>query len=379
MKKIILCLMFVLAMCVSVEAGIEKTKYHLHRQIAKNRWVASLDTTKPENYGKCGLGIIDENDNVLLPMEYSEINDIHGESHLYEVHHNGKVGIVDDDGNFVIDAKYDYFIRGDICYGLVNGDDKVECYIIENNRTEKLHKSLPGNVAFQFEENGKFDYCVKVKTKNGVKEKHGLVNSALCVIIKPVYDNRIIIDENGYAIVYKNSKKIERATFRDFSFNKYIGGSCGVINERGIIVIPIKYRDVEHIYRGVYKCTGKGIFALSSKINLRIWGFYLVIFNVVKKIAFVVAIVLAVKHIWKKYGRKNLVSGWLHCNKIGGVHMKRIILCLVFAMSLNVKAMGEDQGLFLEITNEDITGRRGISTLEAKKISRGNDSTKEKN
>lgn len=59
--------------------------------------------------------------------------------------------------------------------------------------------------------------------------------------------------------------------------------------------------------------------------------------------------------------------------------MKRIILCLVFAMSLNVKAMGEDQGLFLEITNEDITGRRGISTLEAKKISRGNDSTKEKN
>ncbi len=107
MKKIILCFMFVLAMSVSVEAGIENTKYGLVRQIAKNRWVASLDRTKPENYDKYGLGIIDENDNVLLPMVYSEINNIYGESHMYEVHHNGKVGIVDDDGNFDIDTKYD--------------------------------------------------------------------------------------------------------------------------------------------------------------------------------------------------------------------------------------------------------------------------------
>ena len=199
--------------------------------IFENKWDRIIDET-PFLFGKCIVekdrkqGVIDENGNEVLPLNFSEIESI-GKKGQLAVQVDNKWGLLD------VDCKTLYPITLDsICYFYCPTDNFTDNY-----------------------------YVYKVK----VGEKEGLLDSTGRLVFPIVFDeitntsDYILVKQNGLYGLYQREKQILPIEYDEIKHeitpanSKYHGlllvskkHSWGVIDSLGNIVVPIKYDIIEY-------------------------------------------------------------------------------------------------------------------------------------
>ena len=234
MKKIVLCFIFVFILCGSVNAD----EFEKRVQLADGYCISYSN----------GYGITDENDNVIVPFRYDRI-----------------------------------IWNKELCYGAIVQENKTDYYRLESGE-ETFYKSLSGEVYRM--SNGEFGYRIEQSAEDNfnkprLTEQYGLVDTNLNIIIKPKYDNELLFDKYGYAVVYQHSTSIERTKYED-DLPHYCGGSCGVIDRKGRTVLGMEYENITPGFDGWYSCRPKA--GYDQLINIRYWGKLFVIFHILKKL-----------------------------------------------------------------------------------------------
>ncbi len=230
----------------------------IYKDISKLRDTDFYKVQKGDLYG-----VLDKTGNAVAKVKYEYIDFANRyESEYIMCKCDDKWGLLDENYNEVTKSEYDSMAYKDgIFYAGIKHEGKTDYYKIENGE-ETFCKSLSGDIYRM--SNGEFGYRIKQSDNNGsLTEQYGLVDTDLGIIIKPKYDNEVLFDEYGYAVVYKNS-------------------SCGVIDRKGRTVLNIKYESITPDLCGSYLCrTKKG---QDKHIDLKIWGELFVIFHLVKKL-----------------------------------------------------------------------------------------------
>lgn len=258
MKKIILCFIFVFILCGSVNAD----EFEKRVQLADGYCISYSN----------GYGITDENDNVIVPFRYDRI-----------------------------------IWNKELCYGAIVQENKTDYYRLESGE-ETFYKSLSGEVYRM--SNGEFGYRIEQSAEDNfnkprLTEQYGLVDTNLNIIIKPKYDNELLFDKYGYAVVYQHSTSIERTKYED-NLPHYCGGSCGVIDRKGRTVLSMRYHNINPSPDGIYFCRPKK--GADKHIDLKFWGGWLVIFHIVKKILAVFILCLIYVFVKKRKKLKLMMS-----------------------------------------------------------------------
>lgn len=268
MRKIFLCFMLVLAFCCGVE-GAEDKKWEpsAFEHFPSGRQKAKLVYVDNDEYEfKEGYGVVDGKGNVFLPFEYDEITDL-GDGKLYGVKKGDLWGIVDEKNNTLVDFKYNSaFEYKGICYGGIRCDDKTDYYKIENGE-ESFLKTLSGTVYVM--SNGELGYCMG--------QAHGIVDSELNVVTEPQYDNEIVFDKLGYAIVCKNSTD---SYVGENGMTYCTGGDFGIIDRKGRTVLGMNYDNIRYGHNeGIYFCEPKDNIESDIRYDLKKWGKWYVMFH----------------------------------------------------------------------------------------------------
>ena len=248
-------------------------------------------------------GAYGENDNnggFAPPRGYYEIKELNdGSQYAINMSENGLYCVVDANNNMWADYKYKDIVAYDgIVYGMLPGKKgKVDYYIIDS-RGEHYYKTMDG---YAFDDGyDTIGYYVKSKLSNNeVRTKYGVVDGRLNVIVEPLYDNKIIFDDDGYAVVYKGSTSIINYYNDPSSHEHYISATEYKDSERvylkkeGDKITKVKKGDEPIVYRPV---AGAVVEPISPPEVRRILA--------ILKAIELVAILTAIRCIWWLVRRK---------------------------------------------------------------------------
>lgn len=170
------------------------------------------------------------------------------------INENNKYGVIDRDGNVVVEAKYEVVQIPDpskdifICLYDYNSEEKDYSSDVFNSKGEKLYQKYENVQAIPTEttyDGIPFEKTVLKFKKDG---KYGLIDLDGKQILKPEYESITAIPyKEGMLIVKKDEK-------------------CGAVNINGKILIPIEYESItaDNYYsdQTMYKTTG---FIVSKK------------------------------------------------------------------------------------------------------------------
>lgn len=239
------------------------------------------------------------NEGFVAPIGYYEIKELNGGSqYAVNMSENGLYCVIDENNNMLADYKYkDIVAYNGIVYGMLPGKDgKVDYYTIDSSG-EHYYKTMDG---YAFDDGyGYIGYYVKIKLANNkVRTRYGIVDGRLNVIVEPLYDNKIIFDDDGYAVVYKGSTSINYR-YTDTSHEHYISAIEYKDSERvylkkdGDKIIKVEKGDEPIVYRPV---AGSVIAPINPPELIRIIA--------ILKAIEVVAIWVAIRCIWWLLKRK---------------------------------------------------------------------------
>lgn len=170
------------------------------------------------------------------------------------INENNKYGVIDRDGNVVVEAKYDVVQIPNpskdifICLYNYNSEEKDYSSDVFNSRGEKLYQEYENVQAIPTEttyDGIPFEKTVLKFKKDG---KYGLINLDGKQVLKPEYESITAIPyKEGMLIVKQNEK-------------------CGVVNVNGKTLISVEYESItaDNYYseETMYKTTG---FIVSKK------------------------------------------------------------------------------------------------------------------
>lgn len=170
------------------------------------------------------------------------------------INENNKYGVIDCDGNVVVEAKYDVVQIPNpskdifICLYDYNSEEKDYSSDVFNSKGEKLYQEYENVQAIPTETT--YDEIPFEKTALKFKKdgKYGLINLDGKQVLKPEYESITAIPyKEGMLIVKQNEK-------------------CGVVNVNGKTLIPVEYESItaDNYYseETMYKTTG---FIVSKK------------------------------------------------------------------------------------------------------------------
>ena len=195
-------------------------------------------------------GLIDLNGNQILDFKYDEIDDF--SEGFAKVEKNNKIGYINKKGIEIIACKYDYgydFVNGFVNVTL---DDKQ---IIINEIGEVISNS-------EYDEVNDFNEGL---CKVGLEDKYGFIDQKGKVIVPLIYDEASIFS-NGYSCVDYEGKKLlidklgknslktdydEILPFSDGLARVSLKDKYGFIDVNGIEVIKCIYDDAESFSNGV--------------------------------------------------------------------------------------------------------------------------------
>jgi len=170
--------------------------------------------------------------------------------YTYEVGANYLSGIIDYAGNWLIEPIYTQIIFWKENNFAIVGRNR-DYYAL--NRTDKTLKKLDFQV---YDSN--LD-ALRICTEKDDKYKWGLMNTDMQILHKPIYDfidycytsNRNIVFIGPY--LTKEDIETEGTFLEDYDFaSKLTLGKCGVINKKGIEIIPIEQDYIKEIGRGKF-------------------------------------------------------------------------------------------------------------------------------
>ena len=170
------------------------------------------------------------------------------------INENNKYGVIDRDGNVVVEAKYDVVQIPNpskdifICLHDYNSEDRDYSSDVLNSKGEKLYQEYGNVQAIPTEttyDGIPFEKTVLKYKKDG---KYGLVSLEGKQILKPEYESVTAIPYKEGMLIVKQEEK------------------CGVVNINGKILIPVEYESItaDNYYsdQSMYKTTG---FIVSKK------------------------------------------------------------------------------------------------------------------
>lgn len=175
-------------------------------------------------------GLIDFNGNVIVEPEYEEIDSFNYKEGLLLVKNNGKYGVINIDGEEVIKTKYDY-IESDGYYEQSSGYKKVGFIVGENNNNSyKL-----GYINYKGEKILDIKYNQIERIYNSNEND----------------DTYLIAFENEIAGFYKNNQNIIQHEYEDIIYD--FNNNClvlqkdakqGISDLNGNVIIEIKYDNI---------------------------------------------------------------------------------------------------------------------------------------
>ncbi|MEO1256938.1 MAG: WG repeat-containing protein, partial [Bacteroidota bacterium] len=168
-------------------------------------------------------GVTSLSGDTILPYQYDEITDQHGNLELTDL--LGKKGVANFNGEIIIPVEYDH----------IRYDSNEELYVISKGRNEALF-TLEGNQLTSFEYESIKDFShglaqVIKRSPNNENQLYGYINTAGQAITEIAYEDNHQFRE-GYGVVKKK-------------------GKYGIIDTLGKIKIEIKYDYINDIYSGV--------------------------------------------------------------------------------------------------------------------------------
>ena len=192
-------------------------KYHVYKS------VNNLTIVKDNKHGSL-FGILDENKNEIVPMQYDSIEPL--EYNLFLIEKDGLIGIINQKGEMIINLKFDkisfweeeedfqgYFLtKKDNLYGLINP------------KGEEIVKPIY-NFILSYKKG--FFY---VRTKNGV----GIIDNNGNVIIKPIYYSISGTSKDETLVELQNYYIVQDITIEKF----------GIIDIHGKIIVPFNYDNI---------------------------------------------------------------------------------------------------------------------------------------
>jgi hypothetical protein len=214
------------------------------------------------------FGIIDEKDNILIPCNFESIklNNIKNEEWLFFAKKNGKTGILNSKGGWIVQPQYD-----DIVSGSYYSEDKFTAS--KNGKWGVI--SINNEVLVDFKYDIKIDgfgyYEFTQVTKDG---KVGLIDKAGKEVIIPQYDwmqgqfgtdglmivmiNRKygMIDRQDNVVIpfeYESISSVQEDNIYIISKKKGYSSVYGCVNAKGEVVIPIIYKEIDSFQNGVAK------------------------------------------------------------------------------------------------------------------------------
>jgi len=236
-------------------------------------------------------GIIDNNDNIIIPFEYESIEDfIDGKAKAKK---NGKCGYIDEQGQTLIPFEYDSiedFIDGKAKakkngkYGYIDEQgqtlipfeyDSIEDFIDGKAKAKKNGKSgyidEQGQTLIPFEYDSIKDFIDgKAKVRKNNKEGYIDINGIELIQNVQIVKDKIKKGEKfgkwgvesleGYLIIPFEYESIE--DFIDGKAKAKKNGKYGYINEQGQTLIPFEYDSIEDFIAGKGKAKKDGEFAL---------------------------------------------------------------------------------------------------------------------
>lgn len=205
---------------------------------------------KVKKDGKYGL--INYKGNEILPVEYTEIEALHGVRNSLIIKKDDQIGLCDNTGRIIIDVQYKDIIGIDEEYKngyiVINNDNKYG--IIDFNKETILEtkyeevKPIIGNDLYVVKENGK----QKLIRKDGTTVIEDKFDS-----ISEINDENIIFTKKGkYGIINTNQEEKVKAEYEDLKYifeDYYIAkksGKYGIINILNETILPFNYTSLTY-------------------------------------------------------------------------------------------------------------------------------------
>jgi hypothetical protein len=182
-------------------------------------------------------GFIDKKGNILIPFEYSEVNDFC--EGLARVELDGKWGFIDKMGKIIVPIEYE--VANDFSEGFA-------CLELEG----KLgFVDISGEIiiSFEYEDAHDFSYGFASVKKEG---KWGFVDQTGRIKIPLEYDYSGSFDYDGFASVQKDEK-------------------WGFIDKTGKIIIPLEYDEVRSYFGGYKKVKKDEKWGFIDKLGVINW------------------------------------------------------------------------------------------------------------
>lgn len=195
----------------------EQVEFVTNHDSANVLWYEN-NVIKVKSNGKYGL--INFEGRELLKCEYDKIEPLLGVKNTFLITKDNKVGVSDNFGNIIVEAKYKEVKR-------IEADNKKEFIIIDEN--DKCGVALPDKtIALECKYSS-----IKPLTENNVyvvkeEEKWKIVNGNNSINIDFDFDD-VIDMSTEYYIIKKESK-------------------CGVINKKGETILETEYNDILFSY-----------------------------------------------------------------------------------------------------------------------------------
>jgi len=186
--------------------------------------------------GETLWGLIDEKGNEVIPCIYPNLATHHGTAVNFQREKNGKYGIMDFDGNVIMEPRYDYILEYNREHGLViAGEDYLK----------GVARVDDGEVIIPFED-------VYISFDKEHIEVEGLCGGVVN------YD----YDGNKFSIIPDRYFWEKDGKYYLWKENK-----CGAVDKEGNVVVPFIFEETNHIdyYEQGYLVTGtKGKYGLST-------------------------------------------------------------------------------------------------------------------
>ncbi len=209
----------------------------------KNAYI--VDKTEDE-YNNCG--IIDDAGNEIVPCKYSLIREEEkfGDG-LYEVfqwkYSDDLCGIMDENLNFLLPVEYNEIIKiGEKSFYAIKykGENQFDWYKVENGQIN-FYKTTNWRCAYD-EFVDKNPIMIYREDSGIVGYRYGIADINLNIIVEPKYDD---IDIGDYSIVQYGSTD----SISDKGFRTQYNGKFGIIDDKGNEILKCEY---DKIIRGVH-------------------------------------------------------------------------------------------------------------------------------